>query len=341
MKNYFPCNRKLFSCFFALFISFCVPAYCVDSIITHKVQSGETLWEIAQKYNVSVNNIIELNKIRNHRKISKNQVLKIPVKGTKSVAQPSIRKEKRKAKKKVYVSPAIEQLISKNGTYHRVKKGETLWEISKMYNVPVGTIISANGIDSPNSIKVGNKLFIPVEQEISYKKENRDFYRAGVKQQVKNLISLPIFIRARRWQYIVIHHSGTDAGNAKLFNYYHKYKRHMTYGLAYHFVITNGNKGTDGKIEVGDRWKRQLHGGHVKSDFFNEVGIGICLVGNFEKYPPSAAQFQSTLALVQALQEKYHIPTRRVMGHKDIHKKHTLCPGKYFPIIKLKNLLSN
>ncbi len=44
--------------------------------------------------------------------------------------------------------------------HHSVRKGETLWRISKIYNVPVATIKEANRLTS-ETIKVGDKLFIP------------------------------------------------------------------------------------------------------------------------------------------------------------------------------------
>ena len=36
----------------------------------------------------------------------------------------------------------------------------------------------------------------------------------------------------------------------------------MQNGLAYHFVIGNGTSTGNGQIEVGDRWRRQINGGH-------------------------------------------------------------------------------
>src|SRR5262249_25565824 len=43
-----------------------------------------------------------------------------------------------------------------------------------------------------------------------------------------------------RWQFIVVHNSGTRQGNAAAFDYYHRHFRRMQNGLAYHFVIGNG-----------------------------------------------------------------------------------------------------
>src|SRR5262245_15118649 len=43
-----------------------------------------------------------------------------------------------------------------------------------------------------------------------------------------------------RWQFIIVHNSGTRQGNARIFDYYHRNVRRMRNGLAYHFVIGNG-----------------------------------------------------------------------------------------------------
>ena len=63
----------------------------------------------------------------------------------------------------------------------------------------------------------------------------------------------------------------------------------MKNGLAYHFVIGNGTSTGDGQIEVGDRWRRQINGGHVHSDYLNNIALGICLVGDFNRGQPTRA----------------------------------------------------
>lgn len=65
------------------------------------------------------------------------------------------------------ISAIIFACGSPYGIYHTVKKGQTLYRISKAYNVPVEDIMKANNIDDPSSLKVGEKLFIPgAEKEI-------------------------------------------------------------------------------------------------------------------------------------------------------------------------------
>ena len=74
------------------------------------------------------------------------------------------------------------------------------------------------------------------------------------------------------WKYIIIHHSATKSGNAKLFDRYH-IRRGMKNGLAYHFVIDNGTCGKrNGQLEIGNRWKKQIHGGGCKQDYYNKFG---------------------------------------------------------------------
>jgi len=42
-----------------------------------------------------------------------------------------------------------------------VKKGDTLWEIAKRFRSTVRDIVRVNGIENPNRINVGDKLYIP------------------------------------------------------------------------------------------------------------------------------------------------------------------------------------
>src|SRR4029434_8725596 len=62
-------------------------------------------------------------------------------------------------------------------------------------------------------------------------------------------------VKRRRWQFIVVHNSGTRQGNARAFDYYHRRVRRMRNGLAYHFVIGNGTSTGDGAIEVSEHRK--------------------------------------------------------------------------------------
>jgi murein DD-endopeptidase MepM/ murein hydrolase activator NlpD len=49
----------------------------------------------------------------------------------------------------------------RDGVYHQVKKGQTLWTISRVYKVALQKIADANGIKSLSQIKAGDLIFIP------------------------------------------------------------------------------------------------------------------------------------------------------------------------------------
>lgn len=142
-------------------------------------------------------------------------------------------------------------------------------------------------------------------------------------------------VRKGRWRYIVVHNSGTRQGNARAFDYYHRRVKHMPNGLAYQFVIGNGNGSGDGKIEVGPRWTNQLSGGHCASDYLNNIAIGICLVGDFNRDLPTKAQLASLEELINYLRKRVGRVDRQlavVKAHREINPKPTDCPGRRFPI---------
>ncbi|WP_291152718.1 muramidase family protein [Flavobacterium sp. UBA7680] len=105
-----------------------------DSIIEHKIQKGETAYFIAQKYKVSVDEIYKLNP-ESQNGIKDNQIIKIPVHSPQKINQ--------------------EQQIT-----HVVGEKETLYGLSKKYNVSVEAIQNANPILA-SGLQVGQELIIP------------------------------------------------------------------------------------------------------------------------------------------------------------------------------------
>lgn len=142
-------------------------------------------------------------------------------------------------------------------------------------------------------------------------------------------------VRKGRWKYIIVHNSGTRQGNARIFDNYHRRVRKMENGLAYHFVIGNGNASGDGQIEIGPRWTKQINGGHVASDYLNNIALGICLVGDLNRDAPTKAQLEALDELIVYLRGrvgKVKGKTAIVKGHKEINPKPTDCPGDRFPL---------
>ncbi len=147
-----------------------------------------------------------------------------------------------------------------------------------------------------------------------------------------------------RWQYIVIHHSASTSGNAAVFDRAHRARGWD--GVAYHFVIGNGGGAVDGRAETTARWWQQKHGAHAgrlarpaedERNAFNEFGIGICLVGNFEHQSPTSAQLTTLAQLLDRLRSRFDIDPERIVGHG--HVKGTACPGRRFPWTQLFSML--
>ncbi len=202
---------------------------------------------------------------------------------------------------------------------HVVGPQETLWRISKTYDVDINTILKVNRLRNPSKIKTGQTLLIP---------------------HTRGAIPVIPLYPSRRWQYLVIHHTATHEGDAYSIDKLH-HKRGFWNGLGYHFLINNGTNGMeDGQIQVGPRWVKQMHGAHANADDMNQKGIGVVLVGNFSERRVSQKELDSLVFLVRTLQKYYRIPNNRVIGHRDVRGKSTECPGNYFPWAEFKQKIN-
>ncbi|NQT33519.1 MAG: N-acetylmuramoyl-L-alanine amidase [Candidatus Omnitrophica bacterium] len=197
----------------------------------------------------------------------------------------------------------------RQGLYHSVAPGETIWRIAKMYEVDAETIKEVNRISDVRELDIGHRLYIP---------------DAAARRHVITLYP------SRKWKYIIIHHSATDFGSSEEFNKAHL-KRGWQ-GIGYHFVIDNGTCGKgNGQIETSPRWTKQMSGAHCKASGMNNNGIGICLVGNFSEDPVSSRQMNSLVYLTNTLRKTYKIPKRNIIRHGKVRGANTECPGKRFP----------
>ncbi len=59
------------------------------------------------------------------------------------------------------VTPGYRPEVTTPGIYHRVEKGQTLWRISKIYNIDLEEIIRFNRISDASNIETGQMIFIP------------------------------------------------------------------------------------------------------------------------------------------------------------------------------------
>ena len=116
---------------------------------TYKVKSGDTIGEIAEKYNITVSNIKRWNNLRTSRIVA-GKNLKLYKTDTKQI----VKKEK--------VKPTITD--NTNVTYYTVHEGDAISTIAEKFAVSVSNIRKWNGLKS-NKIKYGKKLKIVLVPE--------------------------------------------------------------------------------------------------------------------------------------------------------------------------------
>lgn len=109
-----------------------------SNYIRYTIQRGDTLSEIAQRYNTTVNELVRLNNIQNPNMIYANETLLIPTKNN-SISTGS---------------------DDKNNTIYIVQRGDTLYSIAKRFNTTVKNIVNNNGISNQNLIYPGQRLII-------------------------------------------------------------------------------------------------------------------------------------------------------------------------------------
>ncbi|MBT2717795.1 glycosyl hydrolase family 18 protein [Bacillus sp. ISL-57] len=97
----------------------------------HVVRPGQTLYGIAQTYSVTVDRLVESNKIPNPNNLVSGQALVIPI----------------------------------VGSYYFVQPGDSLYSISQRVNVPVQELANINGISENQSLSVGYRLYIPARRK--------------------------------------------------------------------------------------------------------------------------------------------------------------------------------
>lgn len=107
--------------------------------IVHIIQKGETVYALSKKYNISITEILEKNNIEDASHIKIGQKLIIP------------KKIKTPLKNKEYI----------------VKKGDTLFGLSKKFGVTFSSLLTANNLTNNSILKIGQRLKIPQAENLN------------------------------------------------------------------------------------------------------------------------------------------------------------------------------
>ncbi|MBR6504549.1 MAG: LysM peptidoglycan-binding domain-containing protein [Clostridia bacterium] len=167
-----------------------VPTPEPQETFRYTVIYGDTLSEIALKFNTSVQRLVELNNIANPNLIYVGQILTIPEIGTakKRIAYTVVRGDTLNKLAGIY-NTTVQSIVelnniknpsliyvgqtliietnswnSNNVSYitYTVRRGNTLWRIARRYNTTVSAIVTLNKIQNPNLIYPGQILKIPM-----------------------------------------------------------------------------------------------------------------------------------------------------------------------------------
>ncbi len=127
--------------FAILAISTFIPSPCFAAKV--KIQAGETLSEIAQKYKISVDTLMRINNINNPNKIEVGQELSIP---NSSGTEYSLDQE-----------------------VHTVIQGDTLSKIALMYKVSEKKLVKLNNINSSDYLYIGQRITVNSKKDFQAK----------------------------------------------------------------------------------------------------------------------------------------------------------------------------
>jgi membrane-bound lytic murein transglycosylase D len=123
-----------------------LPARRRVTFIEHFVGRGETLSGIAQRYRVSQTMLMAANPKLKTRLMKIGQRVVVPTGGV-----PSTKVARR-------MSEPVVAAGTSTGTFHRVKRGETISEIADEFGVTQREIQSWNGLDNRGRIRIGQRL---------------------------------------------------------------------------------------------------------------------------------------------------------------------------------------
>ncbi len=122
--------------------------------LMHVVKFGETLTKIAKNYDVSVVSILNINPALTEDNLNPEQILRIPNTGNKRILTTS-----KTSNNELQPKVKNKQELTSKSKYHVVVQGQTLYAISKMYNIKVEDLQRWNDLKDFN-VKIGSILII-------------------------------------------------------------------------------------------------------------------------------------------------------------------------------------
>lgn len=125
--------------------------------VMHPVGSDQTVYAIADAYQVSPQLVMRVNNIDDPQSLSEGKRIFIP--GAKEVRPIAVEKE-------VRYQPTALQEESRDGLMHTIQPGETLIAIADAYGLEIKQLQRINNIEDPSLIQAGQVLWVPGAKEV-------------------------------------------------------------------------------------------------------------------------------------------------------------------------------
>ena len=125
----------------------------------YKIQSGDTLFGIAQRSGISLQTLCNANNISEKTSLKVGQKLFIPGNSKPSApAQVASSKDKKQNKQQAKQKP--QQVAQSNTKNYTVQAGDTMWSIARKHGVDPNNLMKLNKMGKNSTIKPGDKLKI-------------------------------------------------------------------------------------------------------------------------------------------------------------------------------------
>ena len=129
-----------------------------EQIVYHRVQQGETLSKIALRYRTTVAELCRLNGLTTKSILRVGQALRCGTTIAKTDNAASITASTSNSENTNIEKVDVSVENTENENYHFVKQGETLFSISKQYNISIDELCRLNGITEKSVLRIGQTI---------------------------------------------------------------------------------------------------------------------------------------------------------------------------------------
>ncbi|MDI3542404.1 MAG: hypothetical protein PWP57_7 [Candidatus Atribacteria bacterium] len=119
-------QRRFFFLFLFLINVWVFPAWAESY---HVVEPGDTLWAISHRYQIPLAKLLQINNLTEKSTLRVGMKIKLEEGNSEAIYQ--------------------------------VKAGDTLWGISRKFNIPLSSLLAANGLSEKSVLQVGQKIVLP------------------------------------------------------------------------------------------------------------------------------------------------------------------------------------